>query len=41
MARVFAIFRREFWSAFDSPLAYIVVPAFLSLAIRRSLRPSP
>jgi ABC-2 type transport system permease protein len=31
MRTVFAIFKREFASYFDSPLAYIVVPAFLGL----------
>lgn len=31
MRNVLAIFRREFASYFDSPLAYIVVPAFLFL----------
>jgi ABC-2 type transport system permease protein len=31
MRNVLAIFRREFASYFDSPLAYIVVPAFLLL----------
>ena len=31
MRNVLAIFRREFASYFDSPLAYIVVPAFLVL----------
>ncbi len=31
MRTVFAIFQREFASYFDSPLAYIVVPAFLGL----------
>jgi ABC-2 type transport system permease protein len=31
MRNVLAIFRREFASYFDSPLAYIVVPAFLIL----------
>lgn len=31
MANVFAIFRREFWSAFDAPLAYIAVSVFLVL----------
>ncbi len=31
MGHVFAIFRREFASYFDSPLAYIVIPAFLGL----------
>lgn len=31
MRNVAAIFRREFASYFDSPLAYIVVPAFLGL----------
>lgn len=31
MRNVLAIFRREFASYFDSPLAYIVIPAFLML----------
>lgn len=31
MRNVVAIFSREFWSYFDSPLAYIVVPVFLAL----------
>lgn len=31
MQNVYAIFRREFLSYFDSPLAYIVIPAFLGL----------
>ncbi len=31
MGNVFAIFKREVGSAFDSPLAYIVVPTFLGL----------
>ena len=31
MRNVLAIFQREFASYFDSPLAYIVVPAFLGL----------
>jgi len=31
MLNTFAIFRREFASYFDSPLAYIVIPAFLGL----------
>lgn len=31
MRNVLAIFRREFRATFDSPLAYIVVPAFLGL----------
>ena len=31
MKNIFAIFRRELSSYFDSPLAYIVIPAFLGL----------
>lgn len=31
MSNILAIFRREFASYFDSPLAYIVIPAFLGL----------
>jgi ABC-2 type transport system permease protein len=31
MRRIIAISSREFWSYFDSPLAYIVVPVFLIL----------
>ena len=31
MKNILAIFRREFSSYFDSPLAYIVIPAFLGL----------
>ena len=31
MNNILAIFRREFASYFDSPLAYIVIPAFLGL----------
>lgn len=31
MGNVAAIFWREFWSAFDSPLAYVVIPVFLGL----------
>lgn len=31
MGNVLAIFRREFWSAFDAPLAYIAVTVFLVL----------
>lgn len=31
MGNVLAIFKREFWSAFDAPLAYIAVTVFLVL----------
>lgn len=31
MSNVLAIFRREFWAAFDGPLAYIAVTVFLVL----------
>lgn len=37
MGNVAAIFRREFWSAFDSPLAYVVIPVFLALVSGFSL----
>lgn len=37
MTNVLAIFRREFWSAFDAPLAYIAVTVFLVLVAGFSL----
>lgn len=37
MMNVLAVFRRELYSSFDSPLAYIVVPVFLGLVATFSL----